>query len=386
MNHHFPLPEGGELLLHRYPKTARHGLQAWEAADEYIINELTTQEWDHSAPLLIINDAFGALTLALHQYQPYSLTDSRVAELALATNAHDNKIEQSWQLLSSLSPWPNTEPAPGLVLLKLPKTKALLEYQLAFLSQIIGPQTQVIAAAKAKEIHTSTLALFERYLGPTHTSLAWKKARLIFSKRDPQLPASPLPEPLAWPLPKSDFTIYNHASVFSRSNLDIGARFLLEHLPSKQSGTMVDLGCGNGVLGLMALAQNPQAHVTFVDESYMAIASAELNVHTNLPQALLPEHQPRAQFLVNNCLDGIASDSINWVICNPPFHQQHAITDHVAWQMLVDAKRVLATGGQLLLVANRHLDYHHKLMRLFGNQQLVASNHKFVILNATQTS
>lgn len=383
MNHHFPLPQGGELLLHRYPKTARHGLQAWEAADEYIINELATQEWDHTAPLLILNDAFGALTLALalHQYHPYCLTDSRLSELALAANAHDNQLEPSWELLTSLSPWPNAEQAPSLVLLKLPKTKALLEYQLAFLSQIMGPETQLIAAAKAKDIHTSTLALFERYLGPTHTSLAWKKARLIFCKRTPTLPASNLPEPLAWPLPNSDFTIYNHASVFSRSSLDIGARFLLEHLPSQQSGTMVDLGCGNGVLGLMALAQNPDAKVTFVDESYMALASAELNVQSNLPHAL-----SRSHFLVNNCLDGIESDSMDWVICNPPFHQQHAITDHIAWQMLVDAKRVLAIGGQLLLVANRHLDYHHKLMRLFGNQRVVASNHKFVILKSTQTS
>ncbi|MCT7655966.1 hypothetical protein MBH78_17850 [Oceanimonas sp. NS1] len=50
MNHHFPLPEGGELELHRYPRQARHGLQAWEAADEYIMNELATLDWDRHAP------------------------------------------------------------------------------------------------------------------------------------------------------------------------------------------------------------------------------------------------------------------------------------------------------------------------------------------------
>ena len=381
MNHHFPLPEGGELLLHRYPKTARHGLQAWEAADEYIINELTTQEWDHSAPLLIINDAFGALTLALHQYQPYSLTDSRVAELALATNAHDNKIEQSWQLLSSLSPWPNTEPAPGLVLLKLPKTKALLEYQLAFLSQIIGPQTQVIAAAKAKEIHTSTLALFERSLGPSHTSLAWKKARLIFSKRDPQLPASNLPEPLAWPLPNSDFTIYNHASVFSRSNLDIGARFFLQHLPDDLVGEVADLGCGNGVLGLRVLQVCPQTRVLFADESYMAVASARLNVQHNRPQDLA-----RSEFWVGNGLAGREGGSLDAVLCNPPFHQQHSITDQVAWDMFVAARRCLKRNGVLYIVGNRHLDYYQKLRRLFGNCITLGMNRKFVVLKAVKTA
>ena len=37
---------------------------------------------------------------------------------------------------------------------------------------------------------------------------------------------------------------------------------------------------------LAALAQNPEAQMTFVDESYMAVASSELNVEHNLQQEL----------------------------------------------------------------------------------------------------
>ncbi|WP_417618455.1 methyltransferase [Oceanisphaera sp.] len=379
MNHHFPLPQGGELLLRRYPRSAQHGLQAWEAADEYLINELQNHGWDTDAPLLIVNDAFGALTLALHHHKPISMTDSRISELALAANAQDNQLEPAGQSLTSLAPW--TEQAPGLVLMKLPRTNAMLEYQLAYLSQIMGPETLFIAAAKAKDIHSSTLKLFERYIGDTRTSLAWKKARLVFSKRDVNKPASELPLPLSWPLEGTDFSIYNHANVFSRANLDIGARFMLQHLPSQRTGNIVDLGCGNGVLGLMALVQNPEATVTFVDESYMAIASAELTVSHNLPS-----NTARARFVVNNCLDGAAVNSAELILCNPPFHQQQAITDHIAWQMFVDAKRALSPDGELWVVANRHLDYHIKLKRLFGNQTVVASNHKFVIFKAIKTS
>ncbi|WP_268640528.1 methyltransferase, partial [Escherichia coli] len=76
-----------------------------------------------------------------------------------------------------------------------------------------------------------------------------------------------------------------------------------------------DLGCGNGVIGLTALAQNPEAQVTFVDESYMAVASSELNVEHNLPQEL-----DRCQFEVNNALAGIERESVQAVLCNPPFH------------------------------------------------------------------
>ncbi|WP_375055661.1 methyltransferase [Zobellella sp. DQSA1] len=377
MNHHFPLPQGGELILHRYPRSAQHGLQAWDAADEYIMNEVAAQARDRATPTVIVNDGFGALTLGLLHLKPYTVTDSRVAELALTTNARDNGLEPDWQPLNSLSAWPEN---PGLVLFKLPKTNAMLEYQLAALSQVMGPDTLVIAGAKAKDVHSSTLKLFEQYIGPTHTSLAWKKARLVFCTPDPAKAPSPLPPPLAWPLEGTDFTIHNHANVFSRASLDIGARFMLEHLPANRPGRMVDLGCGNGVLGLMALARNPQAQVTFVDESHMAIASCRLNVQHNLPDA-----ESRAHFMVNNCLDGMAPDSADLVLCNPPFHQQQAITDHIAWQMFVDAKRVLRRSGELLLVANRHLDYHQKLKRLFGNQRVVASNRKFVILRAIKT-
>ncbi len=378
MNHHFPLPQGGELLLHRYPRPAQHGLQAWDAADEYIITELMTREWDQSAPLLILNDGFGALTLALHHHRPYSLTDSRISELAMDANARDNGLEKNWHRLNSLAELPGQ---PGLVLMKLPKTNAMLEYQLAALSQVMGPDTRLVVGAKARDIHSSTLKLFEHHIGPTHTSLAWKKARLIFCQPDGSREATPLPAPLSWPLEGSGFTIHNHANVFSRISLDIGARFMLEHLPANRPDRIIDLGCGNGVLGLTALARNPDAEVTFVDESYMAMASARLNVSENLPEA-----GSRARFMVNNCLDGMAADSADLILCNPPFHQQQAITDHIAWQMFVDAKRVLRRGGELLLVANRHLDYHQKLKRLFGNQRVVASNRKFVILRAIKTS
>jgi 23S rRNA (guanine1835-N2)-methyltransferase len=76
------------------------------------------------------------------------------------------------------------------------------------------------------------------------------------------------------------WTIHNHANVFARSGLDIGARFL-EHLPANIEGEIADLGCGNGVIGLKALALNPDARVMFTDESYMAVASSRLNVETN---------------------------------------------------------------------------------------------------------
>lgn len=363
------------LTLHRFPQMREESpLQAWDAADEYLLQHLG--DAPVSGPTLIFNDTFGALACALAGEGVYSISDSWLNQQATRQNLALNHLDEAdVQLIDSISPLPA---APARVLIKVPKTLALLEYQLRALRNVVTPETQIIAAGKAKDIHTSTLQLFEKVLGPTTTSLARKKARLIFGTFSaPELKESDVIA--TWPLDGTPYEIHNHANVFSRGGLDVGARFFLQHLPSDLEGEIVDLGCGNGVIGLMALQQNPLAQVHFIDESYMAVASSRMNIEVNCPQDL-----DRSAFHVNNSLAGYPSDRLHAVLCNPPFHQQSAVTDHIAWQMLRDARRCLQDGGELRIVGNRHLDNYHKMKKLFGNCTTVASNQKFVVLRSVK--
>ncbi|EKN0903137.1 23S rRNA (guanine(1835)-N(2))-methyltransferase RlmG [Salmonella enterica] len=363
------------LTLKRFPQTDDvNPLLAWEAADEYLLQQL--DETEIRGPVLILNDTFGALSCAPAEHSPYSIGDSYLSELGTRENLRHNGIaESSVTFLDSTADYPQ---APGVVLIKVPKTLALLEQQLRALRKVVTAQTRIIAGAKARDIHTSTLELFEKVLGPTTTTLAWKKARLInctFSH--PQL--ADAPQTLSWKLEDTGWTIHNHANVFSRTGLDIGARFFMQHLPENLDGEIVDLGCGNGVIGLSLLAKNPQAKVVFVDESPMAVDSSRLNVETNLPEAF-----ERCEFMINNALSGVEPFRFNAVFCNPPFHQKHALTDNIAWEMFHHARRCLKINGELYIVANRHLDYFHKLKKIFGNCATIATNNKFVILKAVK--
>ncbi|HAE1582155.1 TPA_asm: 23S rRNA (guanine(1835)-N(2))-methyltransferase RlmG [Salmonella enterica subsp. enterica serovar Enteritidis] len=363
------------LTLKRFPQTDDvNPLLAWEAADEYLLQQL--DETEIRGPVLILNDTFGALSCALAEHSPYSIGDSYLSELGTRENLRHNGIaESSVTFLDSTADYPQ---APGVVLIKVPKTLALLEQQLRALRKVVTAQTRIIAGAKARDIHTSTLELFEKVLGPTTTTLAWKKARLInctFSH--PQL--ADAPQTLSWKLEDTGWTIHNHANVFSRTGLDIGARFFMQHLSENLDGEIVDLGCGNGVIGLSLLAKNPQANVVFVDESPMAVDSSRLNVETNLPEAF-----ERCEFMINNALSGVEPFRFNAVFCNPPFHQKHALTDNIAWEMFHHARRCLKINGELYIVANRHLDYFHKLKKIFGNCATIATNNKFVILKAVK--
>ena len=236
----------------------------------------------------------------------------------------------------------------------------------------------------AKHIHTSTLELLANLIGPTKTSLAERKARLIFCEPDGALARTPDPWPKTYSLGVN--SVVSHAGVFSPSRLDSGTSFLLGHL-TLPSGPLkvIDLGCGNGVLGMKIAVSNPEAEVTFIDESYRAVASAEATFRANLA----PERT--AQFLVGNGVFDLASGvpppkgTIDRVLNNPPFHEDHAIGDATAWRMFTESRDVLKRGGELWVVGNRHLAYHAKLKRLFGNCDLIASNARFVVLRASRT-
>ena len=365
------------LFLDRFPTgQVNRSLQAWDAADEYIISYLEQQVLsDSKQKILIFNDNFGAIACNLTDHQLYCVNDSFLSHQGIELNIEQNGLSnENITLLTSLDDLPSDI---NIVLYKIPKGKGLLSQQLSKIKQQLSKDVVFIASDRAKEIHSSTLKLFENYLGTTKTSLAVKKARLVFCELDNEQAAT-ANFPTSWPLENTNFTLHNHANVYAREKLDIGARYFMENLPSIAANKQViDLGCGNGVIGLHVLSKQPEAQVHFIDESYMAIASAKLNMTENLPSAIEQCH-----FQVNDCLTSVEGGSVDLVLCNPPFHQQTATTDHIAWQMFKDSHRVLKKGGELRIIGNRQLGYHIKLKRIFGNETLIASNDKFVTISA----
>jgi 16S rRNA G1207 methylase RsmC len=365
------------LFLDRYPVgQVNRALVAWDSADEYLINYVNEQDLAGSQhKLLIFNDSFGAITANFTQSNVTTVSDSWISHQGLKYN-----IEQNGLSLDNICQITSLDDLPDnitVVLYKIPKSKSLMIDQLLSIKAKYNQNLIFIASDKAKDIHSSTLKLFEKYLGTTKTSLAVKKARLVFSQLDnKQVFSSPFPT--IWPLEDSAFIISNHSGVYAREKLDIGARHFIKHLPEVKAGSrVIDLGCGNGVIGLAVVAEQPEALVTFVDESYMAVDSAKTNISKNLPEQL-----EQCQFMINDCLADVEPNSVDLILCNPPFHQQNATTDHIAWQMFRDSHRALKNGGELRIIGNRQLGYHIKLKRLFGNEKLIASNDKFVTLSS----
>jgi 16S rRNA (guanine1207-N2)-methyltransferase len=365
------------LSLHRFPKRNNETLQAWDAGDEYLINHVEELALEPNRHILILNDNFGALSCWFSQNHNVTvMSDSFISHQGCKANLTLNQCNPV-EFSTTFEAIPSKV---DLVLMQLPKSNRHLIWQLHQLRNALPEHVPVIGVNKAKEIHTSTLKLFEKHLGTTTTSLAWKKHRLVFSQAD-SIQLKEVSPVTSWEVEEHGFWLDNLPNVYSGESLDLGARFMLQHLPSNLGDKkVIDLGCGNGVLSVKLGQLNPDISLTCVDESFMSVESAKRNLEHNL------EGEREIRCIANNCLDNFEAKSADLVVCNPPFHQQQAVTDHIAWQMFCDAKHVLDNAGQLLVIGNRHLGYDVKLSRLFGksNVKQIASNNKFVILQATK--
>lgn len=365
-----------QLDLIRQPEQQAEPLLAFDAADEYLLAHLHTQGLAAGDRLLVLNDSFGALAASLAQtVEVTSSGDSHLSHLGLTVNLGRNHMpEQVVRFIpSSVVP----EGPFDWVLIRVPKTLALLEEQLIRLHGHLAPGARVVAGAMVKHLPRAAGDLLEKYIGPVQASLAVKKARLLFAT--PTARTAPVsPYPSRYRVDKPALELLNHANLFCREGLDIGTRAFLPHLPRHLGNLRVaDLGCGNGVLGIAYALGSPQAELTLVDESYMAVQSAEENWRAALGE------RP----VVIRAADGLAeqpADSLDLVLCNPPFHQQQVVGDFLAWRMFQQARAALVKGGELWIVGNRHLGYHAKLKRLFRGVEQIAATPKFVVLKATR--
>jgi 16S rRNA (guanine1207-N2)-methyltransferase len=383
----------GSYRLRRFPDPGeRSPLRAWDAADEYLLRHAADDEGlqgllGGGSRVLVVNDAFGALALALaDRLSVTSWSDGVDAFLGLRANAVLNGMDAG-----AVEEIPSIRPPVGpfaLVLLKIPKGGDLLEHQLRVLRTVLEPGTPVLAAGMSRHMGRHSTALFELLVGPAQTSRAWKKARLILASLAPGLDPGPSPFPrvfsvegalLGGSLRGPGLEAVSHAGVFSGRRVDPGTRSLLEAVPDPLEDTRIaDLGCGSGILGVAAAARNDRADVCFTDRSYLAVESAR----ENFSRAFGPGRTGR--FLPALGLDGVERGWADLVLNNPPFHDRHAVGDAIAWGMFHEARRVLRAGGALVVVGNRHLGYHAKLKRIFGNCDVVASDRTFVVLRAVR--
>jgi 23S rRNA (guanine1835-N2)-methyltransferase len=349
--------------IKRYPVRKNETLQGRDSADDLILQHMKGMDLSGKR-ILIVNDHFGALSCGLEGFDCATYTDSYVSMMGIRNNSH-HRI-QPIHLLSELA---------GLydfVVIQIPKNMSFFEDILCHLTQHLHAQSKLICGSMVKHLAPASFDLLNKYIGTTSTSLAQKKARLVFADFEKKPTQSPYP--ISVNIESFENPFINNSNLFSRDKLDIGTRFFLEHIPRGDFQSILDLGCANGIIGIKAKMLNPDAKIFFSDDSAMALESAKTNYQKNF--------KDEAYYFWTNCYEDQPENSLDLVLCNPPFHQGNTIGDFIAWQMFQDAYNSLKVGGTIRVIGNSHLGYQLKLKKLFGNSKIVATNSKFMICDA----
>jgi len=147
--------------------------------------------------------------------------------------------------------------------------------------------------------------------------------------------------------------LWSQPGIFSWDRIDPGSAQLLSVLP-ELSGRGADLGCGIGVLALSVLKSASVSALDLVDIDRRAVAAAGRNIE-----------DPRARLHWADIRLAPVAEALDFVVCNPPFHDAGAEDRGLGQAFILRARNMLKPGGVLWMVANRHLPYEALLDQAF---------------------
>lgn len=348
------------LIIHRYPTTTDASLQAWNAADQLILNYIYEGQIN---PLhaLIFNDRFGYLTCHLAEHIPLVISNYRSQEKAILQNMSTNHLGKP-HFLNALEK--NAVPS-SLGIIKIPKSMDLFRLQLHQLCDQLTDDGQVICGFMTKYFTPQIVKIAEVYFEQVTQTKAWKKARLMILSGKKAKPEWPILEQINW----QEQTLSQYRGVFSSGHIDYATQFFLEHLQiHNEDQTILDLASGNGVIAKFIRDKSPLATIHLVDDSWLAVASSKLNLK-----------EDNHHFHYNDTLDDIEDGSLDLIVSNPPFHFDFETNTEITFSLFSQAKQKLKPGSRFELVANRHLPYKPFLEKLFKHVMIVTQNNNFII-------
>ncbi|MBK9711359.1 MAG: methyltransferase [Kouleothrix sp.] len=162
--------------------------------------------------------------------------------------------------------------------------------------------------------------------------------------------------------------IHSLAGVFAYDRVDEGTRLLLEALELPPGARVLDIGCGYGMIGLLA-ARLGASQVDLVDANLLAVASAAENIKINGVAG--------ARACAGDGVPAGAAERYDVVATNPPFHLGKAVDYEVARAFIEGARQALKPGGRFYLVANQFIRYDQLLRVSFARVTCVAETRSY---------
>jgi 16S rRNA (guanine1207-N2)-methyltransferase len=170
--------------------------------------------------------------------------------------------------------------------------------------------------------------------------------------------------------PLGKIEVVTMPGIFSWDELDDGTSLLLEHIKLEGVTSLLDMGCGNGVIG--ALAAKQVENVTMVDDNLLAVYAARYTVEHNKLE--------NVQVLASDVYSHLDKQKFDLIVSNPPFHKKFDVNTHSAQSLITEAKAHLNRDGRLMMVINAFLKYEDAMSEHFRYARTIVDNGKYKIL------
>ncbi|MBA9028881.1 16S rRNA (guanine1207-N2)-methyltransferase [Peribacillus huizhouensis] len=169
------------------------------------------------------------------------------------------------------------------------------------------------------------------------------------------------------------FRFKSDNGVFSKNDIDFGSRLLIETFTFEEEtkGSILDVGCGYGPIGLSIAAAFPERTVELVDINSRAVALAKDNAKTNgITNVNIHE---------SDQLDRVEITQFAAILTNPPIRAGK----NVVHGILEKSHAKLKNGGELWVVIQKKQgapSAMEKMEQVFGNVRTVVKKKGYYIL------
>ncbi len=378
--------------LSRRPDLESPELTASDAADRLLLAELTSAVEANpeirATELVIIGDTHGALTLGALSDIGFTRVrvhqDSLAGERALANNATalSDHIPPDHGFENQALDQSLVEGA-SVVVMRLPRSLDQLDQWASLIASYAKQNVLVLAGGRIKHMSLSMNDVLARYFDVVEVSLAVQKSRVLRAREPQQTPARAALE--QWPKRQNhtdiELTVCAEGGAFAGTNIDIGTYDLLavlDRVSGQQQMRIIDFGCGTGVLAAQIAKLRPSATVIASDQSAAAVTSAQATMKAN-------DLSERVTVVRDDGLSFQPDNSADLILFNPPFHSGAAVHAGTSLRLFAEAGRVLKPGGELWVVANRHLSYKAALRTLVGETKEVRRTPKFTVTRSAKS-
>ena len=328
--------------------------------------------------LLVVNYPDGHLLRALYAQQPHAAVEAFTHDFAAhrrAQAAYQAGGLPGERLGFGAAIQPAGAPFDAVVLF-LPKSRPLLAMTLAMTAPLLAQEGAFYLVGENKAGIRSAQALLAETIGPVKVLDTARHCALLHATRRIEAPPLDLErwvDTYTVEAGEHALTVISLPGVFSQGRLDEGTRLLLETLDAPPGPTVLDFGCGAGVIGAAVKRRWPQTTVTMTDANALALEAARRTwAANNLPP------DPVVASDVFSHVDGRFAQ----IVSNPPFHSGVQTDNRVVTTFLQEAKAHLAPGGALRIVANRFLKYAPLMETHVGLCRVMAESPRYYVLES----